>query len=491
MLGLAAAVFYFLYRASYCTGDACIYIDNAMNARYDYLPLHISYYLIGTPIYWFASLLGTAVDSAFIVLSNLLGGVCVALSYLLFRGFSANAATSTLAAAIYALAGYQLQYSLEAEVYTLQIAALLAAMLCVLKGRYALGGAFYALAALTTPVSAFASLFFLAVWLHRRDSLRQGLMFVAAFAIVYLPFFVFIYEELLWGTRGLLLVVGMMPVQPLRDLIVEPTFVLARSFHVLLPVLLLGAIVAARKQRLLLRCFVAVVVGSLYPVLKGNRQLLDSALLPLYPILALLAAHGIVWIADRISRRLAINRSIRGIITGAYVLAALLIWVGLAELISPKIVPDQSFQQETKRLRAMIGEDGILIATFWDGVAYAFYSRDSKDEPIEASRGASSWVDIEQLNRESMERLFDRRSGVYVLESYKPSAAAKWLYGGRDGILSRFLGEGEMGERYEKYSILTPADRLAPNRLIEHVDGFDVLQVGRLEPVVKTVPLDE
>ncbi len=452
LLGVFAFLFYFIYRWSYFLGDACIYADNILRTRFNDISIHIGYYFIGYIFHKILSLFNAPVDVSLILMSNIFGAVGVVFAYLFVYEILYDHKLSIICAAILLFSGTYVEYSTQAEIYIPQVAFILASMYLFYKERNILSGLLYAAALLITPISVFVLPYYIFIAVKRRSSIKEMLYFIIPFMVIYLPIFLSIYNELLWGRRGLLRISSNLPYNSLKMIVSNIVFVLIKSFNILAPFVLIGHIIYwfKDKSKFLLLCILWLSYS--YVIAKLSRFDLETAFLPIFVYFALLILNGIVFINIYLKNNLKIGNAFGMIILPCYIILSVMIWIGPAKIFHPQITPDNNFKNEMLAFKERISDNDILIASFWHGVAFAFYTRYNPEEEIETTMGNQRWIDIDQLNVESVRQLLNEFADVYVMEAYAPSAVAKVIF-----------DEKELEDRYFEQSLKAQIENMASN----------------------------
>ncbi len=446
LVGVLSSLFYFLVRQSYADGDALIYADNILRARFGDISVHTGYYLVG---FGFYKVTGMSVDTALIVMSALAGGIALAYTYLFSEHFLDDRRKALLTTIILAVSGSFLAYATTAEVYMPQAAAVIASLYYFIRGRAYISGLLFAVATLITPLSSVVAVAFIYLAWDRPQRVRFLLKFAAAFAIVYIPVFLPVYHELLWGRRGLLMIAGKSPRIPIGTGIVNFAYVLVKSFLLMAPFVVVGYLVFFFRNRRIFWFITVVLAANAYYVVKAREtSSLESWMVPIMFLFALMAAEGLIQVFGGWMKRgwLSTGSIILAVVTFAAI--SLYSSIGMGRLIHPSIFTDTSYQKAMETTAAYTGDDGLVIASFWHGVSYAFYSRTDPNEELETTRGNTRWIDEQYLRIDDLNGVLSQGLPVCVVESYSPSPGARL-----------FLSDDELAQRHEAYSLKERLER--------------------------------
>lgn len=428
VLGLGAFVLYFLYRLQYVDGDSLIYLDNILRGRYGDLTVHVGYYITGYPLVEFFSLLGVTPDHALIMFSVLSGAVGVSLCFLFWEKLLGDVRAAAMAATVLGLAGGYFAYSLEAEVYVPQTMFVLLAMYTYVRGYVLVAGLAYALGMLISPLSLFAGPFFLIWALLRQVTWRQFALFVVVSLLIYLPAFAWMYDDLMFGRRGLIPAGVSTSVAPVTQALKQLVVVSVKSFHVFVLFALIGFIRLYRRYRRLAILVIIMTAAQYYILVKAHQvTALETFLLVVfcYPV-------GLIGLGLRVTVDAVFHnskaRSIAAVVAIAlFGLASVGMLKGVDGILSPTLGFDHRFARRMQDLADKVEPGDAVISSFRKGLAYAYYTRQDPLEEIEITMGNHRWYDSDYLTPDKLEALVQSAGNIFVVESYSPSPGASML----------------------------------------------------------------
>jgi hypothetical protein len=461
---------YFLYRDHFVTGDALIYADNILRLRFNDISIHVGYYCLGYLVHSILGISGLAIDQSLILMSNFMGAIGLIYAYKLAEKLIGDRATAILSTVLLGASGAYLFFSTSAEVYVPQTALLLASMYYFTVAKPIPAGLSFSLALMISPLTLSIAPFYFYIWYWRRLETRVMLAATAAFALSFLPVFIALGDEWLWGRRGLLAIGLGTPLISFESSVKTLVKLLVKSFHFALLFLPPGLFFAAKRNRSLLGLCLIMFVTQFYILAKvGDVTVLGAFLLPVHVFIAMLAAFGVVqsirWLKVR-SRATAIGLSIVSLL---FVVTSLAYLLGPAKLLAPKLGWSDSWREAMRHIQSEVGRDGVLIANFRYGVAYAFYTREDKSEELETTVGNRRWISYEYLQPSDLQNLIEERPRILVLESYSPSPGPEML-----------LSQTQLANRFEKNSMKSAIERMLPGvwlrklRITEQIAVYEV-----------------
>ena len=396
IMGFASFVIFFLYRSHYCTGDALIYGDNILRNRFGDISIHIGYYFLGFLFHKVFGIWGTPIDVTLILMSNILGAIGLVFAYLLLEKLLGDRKLALLGSLIFLFSGTYLYYATSAEVYVPQTAFILASMYYFLINRFSLSGILFAVAVLITPLSIFVSPFFIFFHIKRMNPFKMLFNFILFFALVYFPVFFFVYGELLWGRRGLLRISSIMPYVPIMQSIYVFAYGSIKSFNILSFFALFGYIYLFIKDKAVFLLVTIMLLSQVYLIIKTPvPSVLARFLLPIHIYFCLIGSVGLYYIFRRLIRNIRICTGCLITTSIIYISLSLFIWIGPVNLFQPRLQFDNKYKDTLISFDQNMEENAILIASFWDGVAFAYYTRTDISEELEATMGNKRWMDID------------------------------------------------------------------------------------------------
>ncbi len=436
MVALLIAVASFIYfpnRNYRINGDALVYSEIVRDGTWSSLPIHAGYYALVHVSYGLASRFQSIPLERFLVALNaLLGAAGIGAAYLVGRTLVNQRWVAFVSAVVLMVSGRYFMNATTAEVYMAQTFFLLCAFYLFLRGRPLWAGASYDLSILISPLSLFF-LFFFPLTAALRKPLRGTLLpFGILLALPVLGFAFLGLEALLWGGRGLLRYASNVAPDLKEGVAVYATDAV-QHYGVLVPLMFLGI---PGLFRLANRDAAWIVLGvfaaHLYPMamMRGGGQ---EQLLPLDYFCAFLIATGLWYVHSRF-RLPALSASLLVI----YVLSSVY-------LQGMFIVGDErEYADDLREIhRRTVASNGVIVMSWWDGVAYDYYNGNSIGvRPAESTR--TRVIDEERLGTEKI----DVGERVFVLESYVPSRIATLV-----------LSKEKLEERRLRYSSVLRAEK--------------------------------
>jgi hypothetical protein len=432
--------------------------------------VHIGYYYTGFLFYKIFDIFNFSIDATLILMSNILGAVGVVFGYLLLEKLLDDRKSAFLGSILLLFSGTYVYYARSAEVYVPQVAFILASMYYYHIRKFVLSGILFAIAMLITPLSIFISPFFIFFHFKRRSSFKDLLYFVIPFCAIYLPVFASVYEELLWGRRGLLKIGLKTPYIPLTQSVYIFIYGSIKSFNVLAPFALIGYVYFSIKDKNKFLLITLMLLSQLYLIVKiPQASALERFLLPIYIFLCLLILEGLYCILRKVIRNDLIKRGCLFMALITYISLNLFIWVGPAKLLNPRLLSDNKYKEAFIAFNKDMEKDALLIASFWDGVAFAYYTRNDIKEELETTMGNKRWINAEYLYEETFQQLLSTGKQIYVMESYAPSTAG-----------AIFLSQEELEKRYREFSMKSQIESMADNIGLEEYFSTDGVLIYKL-----------
>jgi len=192
-------------------------------------------------------------------------------------------------------------------------------------------------------------------------------------------------------------------------------------------------------------------LSQLYQVVRSSSTSeIETFLLQAWPFFSLVAAAGLLYLTKGIFRNRAAAGALNYIVLLPFVVINLLFWIGPDRMVNPRIMPDKSYQESLKLLEGRMGANSTLLAGFWDGVSYAYYTRVDPREELETTMGNTRWVNVEYLKAAELEALRADGVQIYVMDSYSSSIGASLL-----------LSKQELEARSRSSSIRSQVERMA------------------------------
>jgi len=391
------------------SGDAAMYADFVLLRKFDELTLHIGYYAVLFVAHRaLGAVFGIPIQEAAAWLNVFVGSLALAVVYLLGCHFLGRRGDGLLCVAVFALSGRVLNNATSSEIYMLQTLLVLTSFYLFVREWPTAAGLVAGMALLVSPLSAFAYLFFPVLEYQRAGRIRLGvaLRLVAAGALVYLPYLAIFWRELLYGTRGLLIIHDEVPFDPQETLhaFIKYQF----KAYTLLLLLLVPAAFAARRHWRFLLLSLAVAVPHLYIILKLTGE--DHVFI-LNTDFFFACWLVIGW---RELARFAVGRWVAPLPLASH--AALLLAAGTIF----RFQSHRAFGQEMRTIAQtyLVGRDAVMITDWTTAVDLTFYGRQKPttvvaDEPLH-----KQMYDID--NPRFMDpRILEARE-MYLVESWEP-----------------------------------------------------------------------
>lgn len=434
--GVVVFAWFMLWRARAINGDAVVYAETILDRQFGLRSIHIGYYLVG----WLAQAvlvpLGVRIEETLVLLSAAWGAVAVATFWLLAAELGADRGLAWIATFILLFAGNLLEQGTSAEIYSMQLGCILISYLLFLRRRPAWAGVWFGYAGLISALTATCAGFFL--WAaFRRRAWRDLAIATLTAAALFGAVVAFVWRDYFFGIRGLLS-------EGLRQdfglpVAIYNAYALVKSFHVLVPLILLGSWVAWRRDRALLAL---LGITSLFhlPAILGMKE--DGVfLLGLYPMLALVAAHAVQALAVRPAARLALAAYLA-------VYAVLGGWIWLEGL-------PRTYRDGIVEFLRRAPPQATVVASWQHGLAVRYYGAS-----LFASGRAPQLVMEHELDPPAWRRLLRQRGPLYVMEKYYPGRAS-----------GPILNRDEEQRRYQRSALLPRLRRFDPGFQAERLPG--------------------
>ncbi len=470
LIAVISFITYWLYRDHFVTGDPLIYADNILRLRFDDISIHCGYYLLGYLGHSIFGSMGLAIDQTLIILSNLTGAIGLVFAFLLVRELTRNRSLAYLSVVFLGASGIYLIYSTSAEVYVPQTAVLLLSMYCFVIRRPLISGLSFALALFISPLTVSVLPFYLYVWYWRRLPLQTITWAVIAFAAGFLPVFIPLHEEWLWGRRGLLAIGLNTPLLSVSTAVQTVVALIIKSFHWAAIFLPIGLIALFLRRKPLFVLVTITLTCQAYIIAKiGDVTILGAFFLQVYVFLALIIAEGVRWAGELLKAHAALRRGLTIALSLIFIISSLVLLAGPAGLLSPKITWDNTWRHGIDELGEQLTENGIVVTNFRYGVAYAFYSREDTDEELETTTGNRRWINFEYLTSPKFQVLLQEYEQIFIIETYSPSPGPQL-----------FLSEEQLRARFNRHSAKSEIETLVPTATLTNyilTDDFKIYQL--------------
>ena len=308
---------------------------------------------------------------------------------------------------------YRFYYNASsAEIYMPQTFGLLLSFLLFLRGQPVRASLPLLFALHVSPLTAFWCLFYPVVAWQRGWGWAPLLRLGIPTALVYLPFFAWYHQDLLWGTRGLLAV---QDVQPFAPLAAAKNFVIFQGKHYTFTLLLLlPALAMVRRQRELFWVTLALFLPNLVVITKLEAE--DNVfILTLDCFIGLWMTLGALKLAEQRRQWLA------ALLVGAHLL---LFVVANRPWFAPQ---NEGYASELGALAERAQRERAMIVTHWEQrVGLVYYGRRTPSYPLEEGTIFEHTADAKT---ESPAAISAVRAAplVYAYDYYSPSPIANLL----------------------------------------------------------------
>lgn len=421
---------------NYVSGGDAIYYANIIDTlRFDQLTAHQFYYLLGFLCkHLFGWLFGLTTDQSLAIMSALFGGASLCVGYLLLECYLKSKKDALLGTLILFLCNRFYVNATSTEIYIVQTFFIWSSYLFFENRRFYRSGLFFALALWTSPLTLAYALFFPAVAYLRKFGIQSLIRVAIPVVLVYAPFLLFFYKEMLWGVRG---VINQDEARQIDlALCAYDVFRYQIKHYSFLNLLLVPAILAIREQKLLFWITIAVALPNVYVIsqLRGEENVFILTLDVFFSCWFMLGwrvlrVHSLAWLA-----------------------VVLLIAHGIIFMISDRpflAASNKTYGDEIREIGDIIHRSGnsIAFADWSRRMALVYYNRSHSSYPLEQGYWYDASFDIDNLYITNFNKVaatpeqFDKYDEVFVLESYSPSQQAKL-----------FLDEDTLKERYEHMS---------------------------------------
>jgi hypothetical protein len=434
---VAGLIFFGLNVDFVMRGDASMYADYVLLGKFDELTVHTGYYWLMFALHQtIGRALGIPVHELMVWIDVVFGGLSLGVMYFLARHFLGSRRDAVLCVVIVALCGRFTMSATSSEIYIPQVFFVMSSFLLFVRERIVAAGLVGALALLISPLSVFAYLFFPVYDYQRAGRVRVGVLLALAGSalLVYGPFLLFTWTELLWGRRGLLGINDLLPPEP-RQMIRNFLLFQFKSYTFLL-LLVIPALLAARRHLRFLALTLAVTIPHVLIVLKlvseDNVFLLNTDF-----FFACWLVLG--W---RYLERTVVGRWLAPLPLAAHALVLLL---------SGSIMSFEYHRGFSGEMRMIAGDylqgrDAGVISD-WDGViSLTFFGRERVYSTIERDSLFSRMYDITRLDRRDSAVL--NRAELYLLDPWGPGPLKKL-----------FASEESIAADREQHSIVARANR--------------------------------
>lgn len=411
-------------------GDAIIYANIIDTLRFDQLTIHQAYYLFGFLCkHLFGWLFNLSTDQSLVLMSALFGAASLCVAYLLLKHYLESEYIALLGVFILVLCHRFYFHATKPEIYIVQTFFIWSSYLLFEKKRFYTAGLSFALALWTSPLTIAFGLFFPVVAYIRGFGFRSLVRLAISVALIYVPFLFFFYEELLWGTRG---VIGQDEEHKIDLMSGFYNFVKFQIKHYsFLNLLFIPALFALRREKHLVLISLAVLLPNIYVIsqLRGEDNVFILTLDVFFAFW-----YTIGW-------RVLCGHS--------------LAWLGVILLVAHSLVflstetpffanSNKTYGDEFRSIGRIIRDtdDSILFANWCQRMPFIYYNRDSALFPLEKGPWYDLTVDITQFNKEKVEpENFAKYGSIFVLGAYSASPHVKLL-----------LDDDTLNKRYEQRS---------------------------------------
>ena len=419
IIAVVALVFYALNVDFWVYGDSALYADYSLRREFKEVTLHLGYY-------WLVIMAQTTLGDLFqlpiqetmgwLNVTFGVGTVCV--SYLLALELLGSRRTALITAAILGISGRMISNSTSSEVYVTQTFFVLLSFLWFMREKLFWTAATAAMAMLISPLSAFAFLFYPVVDFERSGRVRWNVLLKlgAIATALYLPYLIVHGHDLLWGTRGLLVINKNTRTDPISGLLNFPKYQFKQYTAML--VLFVPALLALRKYRYFLLLSAAVAIPHIYIILKLTGEDNVFILNTDFFFAAILALGWTELLRKNATRWI-----------GPAVLATHVILL----TVSRSVFQFNSHRDYSRELRGfyeqhLMNQDAAVITDWGTSVAFVLHARDSAvTSPLYESLFSRVYDIDGSPPRDSLVRT---ARNLYVIDRWNPTPLNKLLSSG-------------------------------------------------------------
>jgi hypothetical protein len=432
---VAACVFYLTSLDFATSGDAVYYANLIDTLRFDDLTLHQGYYVIGLVFARVGEwLFGASTVQSITAMNAFFGAGMLAVAYPLLCRYLGSSRDALIGVLMLLLSHRVFFNATAAEIYTMQTFFVWTSFLLFENRRFYWAGVSIALAMWISPLTVFFGLWFpLVAWL-RGFGWSAIFKFAGAGALLYLPFLAVFYQELFWGTRGILKISGQKDTTPLFA---------AKNFakfqfknYSILNALLIPAVFALKRERTLILMTLALAVPNIYVLSKLSGEN-NVFILPLDLIFVcwfmvgwrVLRDHSLVWIA--------------------YV-------AFLYQIVNFAIAEHSLFRPANAEYAEHIREIGQIVAaeqdpavlTLWSNqMDYVYYNRAEPAFPLEEGDWFQQTINIDEISDQTKAEILEH-DVIFVIDPYRPT-----------GYSELYMSEESLARRYDARSIRRKVER--------------------------------
>lgn len=409
-----ALVVYLLSLDFRSLGDTIYYANLIDSNRYDVLTLHQGYYLVGKLFaVVLGGLFGLSTDQSLAVMSAVFAAGALVVAFRLFQQYLGSARDASIGVLVLAVSYRFFTNATSAEIYIVQSFCLWMAVFLFERRRFWSSGVFIALAMWVTPLTAFYLLWFPALAWIRGFGVNSVFRAGATAGSLYMLFLAVFYEELLWGTRGLLKIDG----ETQASLVTAVWFFLRYQFKVFtfMTLLYLPAIADLRKHLPMLWVTLAAALPNFYVL--SNLPYEDNVF-----ILAL-DLFFVFWIMvgwSYLRRR-----------SWGWVPVMLIAFQAFLLFYPERMVfrvSNASYGADLRELGRVVSrhESPILFADWSDRAGFVYFNREQPSFPLDSGDWFQMTVDTQKLNEVSPAQ-FESNDAIYVLEYWWSSSRARFF----------------------------------------------------------------
>src|SRR5262245_36245633 len=440
LAGFAALVF-FLLRQRVIVGDAAAYALTIDSGNLVERSIHLGYYVALFALDRMLGPLGVPLDGLMVLANVAFMSATLALCWIWFEQRGAPRVEAGLATLLLLLTGNVLFQGSHAEMYALQILLLVGSWLAFDRDRPVLAGVLFGWAMWVSPISACSCgpILYRGVRAgHRRNLAVTVAMSAAVFGIG----LAFIWHEYMFGTRGLISAGGEQGFGP--RIIAHNTLWVIKNFQWMGLFVPFGVWASSRRKDDL-NSLAAVTVGLHLPLFLGMRA--DGVfIMPAYPVIAWLAARGMLAVARDLRPPVA-----RAAGAGVLALIVATTWFLFIEPDPPKM------RQQVNEFLRDVPPDAAVVAEWNFAQALRYYHRaDGITNPLPPI------VEAEYLSSRRLREAVERHSNVYVIEQFYPP---------RDLRLLMHLPRA--ARWYEARSLVGEVQRLMPGVVLTPLLPYD------------------
>jgi hypothetical protein len=395
---------------------------------------HVGYYLLGRPVMLLGTMLGTPATVVAHGLATVAMAGSIAFAYLIFRQLALTRFISVTAALILGTSGLVWYNALQGEVTAVCMFLLLGSMLLFLHDRPLSSGAAFGLALLVTQLAAPWAVTFpvLAAW---RRNWRSLALATCAGTVILVAGVAPVAHDYFYGVRGAFNVAERLQPVSLPKFVLYSGYRLLESFTILVPAIVLGIFVAARRCRIVVVLAGLLLLATSAISIRSLHVEYGVTWIPAFPGLAALAAIGISAAANTFRSVKRRHGAAVAVVVAVVAVAAILTGV---LYVQPKRADAIRFAREARVLSSIAGSARVVAAPE-EGMAYVGVT-----QPDAPDVWSSSWV-MAPITSEEWQRILSTYGAMVAFEiDPEPHLLRRWLF--NNSLARRYLNENQRAE---------------------------------------------